>query len=249
MASFSPYTLFSLYFTIFSIFLSKSIYGFHTKQLVQETTKVTGNTKNLHFYFHDILSGKNPTAVNILKPSGGSISSFGSTMMIDDALTEEQDSNSKIIGRAQGFYSVASQSELAFLMVMTFSFVEGEYSGSTFSIIGRNPVLNDVREMPVVGGTGKLRFARGYALAHTVWLDATTGDATVEYNVHLLQDGVSASVSSSQAYNNTYSLLFSIFLLIISNYFTSFWAFLMLIFAIFFLYLFIFLVHCSSSMA
>nr|XP_015881902.2 dirigent protein 22-like [Ziziphus jujuba var. spinosa] len=219
--TFSPFILFSLYFTIFSIFLSKTIDGFHTKRFVQET-KATDNTKTLHFYFHDILSGKNPTAVNILKPSGGSISSFGSTMMIDDALTDEQDSNSNIIGRAQGFYSVASQSELAFLMVMTFSFTEGEYSGSTLSIVGRNPVMNDVREMPVVGGTGKFRFARGYALAHTVWFDASTGDATVEYNVHLLQDGVSSVSVSSQGYTNTYSFLFSLFLLIISNSCTSF---------------------------
>ncbi|XP_015881943.1 dirigent protein 22-like [Ziziphus jujuba] len=186
MAYFLPYTLFTLYFTIFLTIFNKSIDGFSIKQSVQQK-KVTQtvNAKHLHFYFHDILSGKNPTAVNIITPPDGLISSFGSTLMIDDALTEGQDSSSKVIGRAQGFYSVASQSDLAFLMVMTFSFVEGEYRGSSLSILGRNPVLNDVREMPVVGGTGKFRFARGYALAHTVWFDASTGDATVEYNVHV----------------------------------------------------------------
>ncbi|KAF3437458.1 hypothetical protein FNV43_RR20211 [Rhamnella rubrinervis] len=187
MAHFLPHTLFTFYLIIFSVFLNKSIDGFFFRQFIRQT-KGTDSTRHLHFYFHDILSGKNPTAVNILTPPGGSIASFGSTIMIDDALTEEQDSTSKVIGRAQGFYSVASQSELAFLMVMTFSFVEGEYSGSTLSILGRNPVMNGVREMAVVGGTGKFRFARGYALAHTVWFDAFTGDATVEYNVYVSQD-------------------------------------------------------------
>ncbi|KAF3437457.1 hypothetical protein FNV43_RR20210 [Rhamnella rubrinervis] len=195
MAFFQPYTIF---FIIFSTFFIKSIDG--------------DDTGHLHFYFHDILSGKNPTAVSVLTPTKGSAISFGTIRMIDDALTEEQDSSSKVIGRAQGFYSAASQSELAFLMVITFSFVEGEYSGSTLSILGRNPVQKDVREMPVVGGTGKFRFARGYALAHTVWLDASTGDATVEYNVHLKQD----AVSSQPLANSTSSFSFSLLLLILS---------------------------------
>ncbi|PQQ15980.1 dirigent protein 22 [Prunus yedoensis var. nudiflora] len=62
---------------------------------------------------------------------------------------------------------------------MNFVFVEGMYKGSTISILGRNPVLNNVREMPIIGGTGLFRFARGYALAHTVWFNPT-GDAIVE---------------------------------------------------------------------
>ncbi|KAM1018263.1 hypothetical protein TB2_039734 [Malus domestica] len=105
--------------------------------------------------------------------------------MIDDALTEKQDPTSKIVGRAQGFYSVASQGrdKFAFLMVMNLVFVEGKYKGSSISVIGRNPVMNDVREMPIVGGTGLFRFARGYVLAHTVWFDPKTGHAIVEYNV------------------------------------------------------------------
>lgn len=107
--------------------------------------------------------------------------------MIDDALTEKQDPTSKIVGRAQGFYSVAAQQEIALLMVMNFVFVEGKYKGSSLSILGRNPVMNDVREMPIVGGTGSFRFARGYVLAHTVWFDANTGDAIVEYNVFVSQ--------------------------------------------------------------
>ncbi|CAB4298811.1 unnamed protein product [Prunus armeniaca] len=99
--------------------------------------------------------------------TNSTITTFGATMMIDDALTEKQEPT---FGRAQGLYSVAAQRdhEFALLVVMNFAFVEGKYKGSTISILGRNPVLNDVREMPIIGGTGLFRFARGYALAHTV---------------------------------------------------------------------------------
>ncbi|PQQ13137.1 dirigent protein 19-like [Prunus yedoensis var. nudiflora] len=36
--------------------------------------------------------------------------------------------------------------------------------------------------MPIVGGTGVFRYARGYALVKTVSLSAKTGDAAVKYN-------------------------------------------------------------------
>ncbi|XP_004305392.1 PREDICTED: dirigent protein 22-like [Fragaria vesca subsp. vesca] len=173
---------FFILFTIFSTFFLST-----DGVLIRQFFKADQNkdeTSHLHFFFHDILSGKTPSAVRII---GSQNSGFGSTLMIDDALTEKQDPKSKIIGRAQGFYSVAAQQEFALLMVMNFVFVEGKYKGSSISILGRNPVMNDVREMPIVGGTGLFRFARGYVLAHTVWFDANTGDAIVEYNVYVSQ--------------------------------------------------------------
>jgi len=51
---------------------------------------------------------------------------------------------------------------------------------------GRNMVLSAVREMPIVGGSGAFRFARGYAQAKTYSFDVQTGDAAVEYNVYVL---------------------------------------------------------------
>ncbi|XP_050386780.1 dirigent protein 22-like [Argentina anserina] len=179
MSSFQFFTLFTIFSTLFF-----SIDGVLIRQFFKADQK-KAETSHLHFFFHDILSGKTPTAVRIIGSPNNS--SFGTTLMIDDALTEKQDPTSKIIGRAQGFYSVAAQQETAFLMVMNFVFVEGNYKGSSLSILGRNPVLNDVREMPIVGGTGLFRFARGYVLAHTVWFDANTRDAIVEYNVYVSQ--------------------------------------------------------------
>ncbi|KAL7618221.1 dirigent protein 22-like [Lactuca sativa] len=146
---------------------------------------------HFRFYWHDIISGPNPTVVNIVQPPAnnktGSIGTgFGMINMIDDPLTEKPEADSKLLGRAQGFYGLASQEEVGLLMAMNFVFSTGKYNGSTLTILGRNPVFHKVREMPVIGGSGLFRFARGYVQASTHTFDLKTGDAVVEYNVHVL---------------------------------------------------------------
>ncbi|XP_024038135.1 dirigent protein 22-like [Citrus clementina] len=142
---------------------------------------------HLHFYFHDIVSGKNPTAVRVAQAAmtNHSPTLFGVVVMIDDPLTMEPEPSSRLVGRAQGIYASASQNETGLLMAMNFSFMEGKYNGSTLSVLGRNAVLSTVREMPIVGGSGLFRFARGYAQAKTHAFDPKTGDAVVEYNVYV----------------------------------------------------------------
>ncbi|KAL4194678.1 hypothetical protein AMTRI_Chr05g60660 [Amborella trichopoda] len=142
---------------------------------------------HLHFYFHDVLSGRNPSAIQVARADTTSkfLTLFGAVYMIDDPLTEGPDPKSKLFGRAQGFYASASQTDLGLLMAMNFAFVEGKYKGSTLTILGRNPVLNPVREMPIIGGSGLFRLARGYVLAKTHLFDLKTGDAVVEYNVYV----------------------------------------------------------------
>ncbi|KAK4581808.1 hypothetical protein RGQ29_025100 [Quercus rubra] len=143
---------------------------------------------HLHFYFHDILSGPKPSAVRVAQAAMTNTSStlFGAVSVIDDALTMLPDNSSKVVGRAQGIYASASQSEIGLLMVLNFAFIEGEYNGSTLSVLGRNTILSTVRELPIVGGSGVFRFARGYAHAKTYTFDTKTGDAVVEYNVYAL---------------------------------------------------------------
>ncbi|KAM7505574.1 hypothetical protein LguiB_004478 [Lonicera macranthoides] len=106
--------------------------------------------------------------------------------MMDDPLTVGPELTSKMVGRAQGIYASAAQDEMGFLMVLNYAFVEGKYNGSTLSILGRNPVMSEMREMPIVGGSGLFRFARGYAQARTHAVNFTSGDAVVEYNVYVL---------------------------------------------------------------
>lgn len=90
------------------------------------------------------------------------------------------------MGRSQGLYAAASQEEAGLLMVMNFVLLEGKYNGSTITILGRNRVVSKVREMPVIGGSGLFRYARGYVEASTYSFNQTSGDAVVEYNVYVL---------------------------------------------------------------
>ncbi|KAG8368133.1 hypothetical protein BUALT_Bualt15G0013400 [Buddleja alternifolia] len=139
----------------------------------------------LQFYFHDILSGPNPSAIRIAQPLKANISAtlFGALMMIDDQLTVGPDPSSKIVGRARGMYGSAGQTDFGLIMVLSYCFTDGMYDGSSFSLVSINPAVQPVREMAIVGGTGLFRMARGYAIAHTYWFDITTGDAIVGYNV------------------------------------------------------------------
>lgn len=143
---------------------------------------------HLRFFFHDIVGGPNATAIRVAgaPTTDKSPTLFGAVVMIDDLLTIGPSPKSKLVGRAQGLYASASQDNLALLMAMNFAFMDGKYNGSTLSILGRNSVFSDVREMPVIGGSGLFRFARGYALAHTRKIDFETGDAVVEYNVYVM---------------------------------------------------------------
>ncbi|GMN26058.1 hypothetical protein TIFTF001_040796 [Ficus carica] len=143
---------------------------------------------HLHFYFHDIRGGDKPTAIKVAeaKTSNASRTGFGFVTVIDDPLTVGSERSSKQVGRAQGIYASASQLDLSLLMVLNYVFTEGKFNGSTLSILGRNAIFRDVREMPIVGGSGVFRFARGYAQARTHKLDFKTGDAVVEYNVYVL---------------------------------------------------------------
>lgn len=180
----------SLLFTIFvlSLLLTGESQDF-TKRLPKNTLGLKKEKlSHLHFYFHDIVSGRHPTAVRVASAAMTNTSStlFGAVVMMDDPLTVGPESSSKQVGRAQGIYASASLSELGLLMVLNYAFTEGKYNGSTLSILGRNPPLNAVREMPVVGGSGLFRFARGYAQAKTHFIDFKTGDAVVEYNVYVL---------------------------------------------------------------
>ncbi|PKU70533.1 dirigent protein 22-like [Dendrobium catenatum] len=150
--------------------------------------KLKEKLSHLHFYFHDVVGGRNATAVPVTKPAGVGqpFSAFGVITIMDDLLTEGPDPKSEQVGRAQGMYTGAAQEELGFLMAMNLAFTAGKYNGSVLSVLGRNPPLHPVREMPIVGGSGLFRFARGYALARTIWFNFTTGDAIVEYDVHVM---------------------------------------------------------------
>ncbi|KAI4311573.1 hypothetical protein MLD38_036460 [Melastoma candidum] len=97
---------------------------------------------HLHFYLHDTLAGRDPTAMRVAK---------------------------------------------APLLQLVHNVVRrGKYNGSTLSVLWRNAPLEDLRELPILGGSGLFQFAQGYAHARTHYLDIVTGDAIVKYDVYVL---------------------------------------------------------------
>ncbi|XP_024960954.1 dirigent protein 21-like [Cynara cardunculus var. scolymus] len=161
----------------FSRSLSQRSYGFKREKL-----------SHLQFYLHDLVSGDHPTAVRVAEAAMTNTSRtlFGATHVIDDSLTVGPEPTSKIVGRAQGIYAFTDLNEFGLLMVFNYAFVEGKYNGSTLSVLGKNSFLSKVREMPIVGGSGLFRFARGYVLATTHSLNLSSGDAVVKHDVYVL---------------------------------------------------------------
>jgi hypothetical protein len=178
---------FLILFTILSFATFATAGGFSRTLSPSKLGLKREKLSHLHFYFHDIVSGPNQTAVRVAEApmTNTSLTGFGAVVMIDDPLTARPELTSKHVGRAQGIYASASQTEVGFLMVLNFAFMEGKYNGSSLSVLGRNTVLSAVRELPIVGGSGLFRFARGYAHARTHTFDIGSGDAVVEYNVYV----------------------------------------------------------------
>ncbi|KAF1884084.1 hypothetical protein Lal_00013044 [Lupinus albus] len=187
---------------LFLFFLSKPLIFVTTQdtddymnQLDPKLLGLRNEEKLSHFklYWHDIVSGQNPTSIVVVPPPPSNMNittAFGMVNIIDNPLTLGPDLSSKLVGRAQGLYASTSQSEVNLLMAMNFVIIDGKYNGSSITILGRNPTLNKVREMPVIGGSGHFRFARGYAELRTHYFSPKTMDAIVEYNIYRMRHDV-----------------------------------------------------------
>jgi hypothetical protein len=149
------------------------------------------NTTQLHFFLHDTLSGKDPSAVLVGRGAGREPRPddpvpFSSLYATDDVLTEGPQRQSKVVGNAQGLYVSSGRGKLSLVLGMDFELTDGPFNGSAFVVYSRNTVTHPVgRELAVVGGRGAFRMARGYALLRTHFLDNGNGDAIIEYNVTL----------------------------------------------------------------
>ncbi|KAL7206924.1 hypothetical protein ACSBR2_019598 [Camellia fascicularis] len=140
----------------------------------------------LHFYFHDIESGNNTTSIQIARaPNNNSTSTaaFGGINIFDNAMTVGPNITSKQLGRAQGLFAASSLGRQSLLITMNLFFTEGEFNGSTLAIVGGDPILDQYREMSVVGGSGQFRLARGIATAKTFANNPATNTAVLEFHV------------------------------------------------------------------
>ncbi|XVE67121.1 hypothetical protein DITRI_Ditri08aG0135100 [Diplodiscus trichospermus] len=146
---------------------------------------------NLHFFLHDTISGKNPFAVMVARPNvttafNGTTSPFGSVFATDDPLTVGPELTSEVIGNAQGLWVSTGQDIVSLVVYWDLGFTQGEFNGSSISVFSRNPITQTERELAVVGGRGKFRMAKGFAHLKTYFVNFTSGDAIVEYNVTVI---------------------------------------------------------------
>ncbi|XP_064986906.1 dirigent protein 21-like [Musa acuminata AAA Group] len=69
---------------------------------------------------------------------------------------------------------------------INFGDIYGEYKGSTLAILSRDAIFSPMRELPMVGGSGAFRLARGYVLMKTYSFNQTLGDAVLEWDVYVM---------------------------------------------------------------
>ncbi|KDP30585.1 hypothetical protein JCGZ_16238 [Jatropha curcas] len=137
---------------------------------------------NLHFFFHETVNGKHPSAVPIAQAKN----STGTLFAINDALRVGVEPTSQVIGRAKGLYVIAGQGDdFSLVMYVDFGFITGNFNGSSFILCSENPVTETKRELAVVDGRGQFKMAKGFAELYSRYFNVTTGDAIVEYNVTL----------------------------------------------------------------
>lgn len=148
--------------------------------LISDTKKVT----RLRFYLQDVVGGDSPTVWEVAHCNLSDVlpSSFGKVLVLDNLVTAEADPSSAQVGRLQGSVGLADLNEKALVMLLNMVFTQGEFEGSTLSIIGRNPLGREVREVPIVGGTGAFRMATGYVITTTYFADPNHVHSIYQYN-------------------------------------------------------------------
>ena len=145
------------------------------------------NETQLSLYFQDISAFGNPNATVIpvagIAGKAWTFTQFGTVFVTDDYITETSDPNSPEVGRAQGMYVTAGLDGLNSHVMISIVFTNKEYNGSTIQIQGVSKQFEAVREVAVVAGTGKFRFARGYATFETYFLDIPAQYSVIWCNV------------------------------------------------------------------
>lgn len=133
----------------------------------------------IEFYMHDgVKASKNVTTMKVTHGPPG----FGIIRVIDNALTENNQQNSKELGRARGMHVQDSLSSVNLLMVLTVIFRAGEHNGSSLCLQGQDD--RKQREISVVGGTGHFRHATGHAILETQL--SMKARAVLKFNITVL---------------------------------------------------------------
>lgn len=155
---------------------------------VQTVIRGRESITKLHFYVHDVRAGADATLYGVASASisSNSTTSFGQVNVFDDRVTAGPDISSDEVARAQGTTISADLQIRAVAINMNFHLRSGAYNGSTVTIAGRNQVGDPSRELPVIGGTGVFRYARGYAVTSSYSNDAEADYSVLEYTLYVI---------------------------------------------------------------
>ncbi|XP_058092627.1 dirigent protein 23-like [Magnolia sinica] len=140
---------------------------------------------NMVFYMQDWGTGPNPTAISVAgrNRTSSTITSFGTIIAIDDAVTEGLDGKSKEVGRARGIYVTSALDASEVHLLFSVLFTNEKYNESTLEIQGSDRANLKQREVSVVSGTGLFRYAKGYAVLETAYIDLPNLNAVIKFNV------------------------------------------------------------------
>ncbi|XP_004506278.1 dirigent protein 2-like [Cicer arietinum] len=145
------------------------------------------NQTTLVFYLQDIGKGLNATVSPVIGINGRvwSYNTFGTIFVVDDPVMVSPSPFSTQIGRAQGVITVTSLDGANVNILLSIVFNNMQYSGSTLEIQGTSRQRDNSRELSIVGGTGRFRFARGFAVFETVSFDAPNVHSIIRLTITL----------------------------------------------------------------
>ncbi|WCJ37543.1 Disease resistance-responsive (dirigent-like protein) family protein [Euphorbia peplus] len=139
----------------------------------------------LSVFLHNFQSGPNATVAVVAGVAGKkwSFIEFGSLIVTDNPVTETSNIKSTPVGRAQGMYATAGLDGINSQVMLTLVFSNKKYDGSTLEIQGISKQFDKIRELSVISGTGKFRYARGFATFETFFVANPPNYSVVRLNV------------------------------------------------------------------
>ena len=141
----------------------------------------------LSLYFHDTPDrcDSNVKVIPVTRIAGKAwnVPTTGTVIVTEDLITKTSGQNSAEVGRAKGMYVTAGSNGLDSQVSISIEFTDEEYKGSTIEMQGISNQFMPGAEVSVVGGTGKFRFARGYATFATHHLDIPNRYAIIRCDI------------------------------------------------------------------
>ncbi|KAG0480873.1 hypothetical protein HPP92_011731 [Vanilla planifolia] len=158
--------------------------------LVVKPSVIAEKEMNLRFFMHEYFKPPHATTIKVVsttKNNRPEIGSFGDIYVLDNPLTSRGVVGSEILGRAQGIVAVTSITNDSYYVSLNVAFGKGgPWSGSSITVLGW--YQEPIGEIPVVGGTGSFRDAKGYVVLQLVSFNLTSVVGLYEMDFSLLRN-------------------------------------------------------------